>query len=215
MLTDDTIFMINFYEGISPVSRMIRFRTWSNISHVSISTPNGQIYEAIPFKGVVQHFSLAEYHTPGTRIHSYEFRIPSGGVLPGLMWLLNQKGKAYDWRGLFGFLCAKNIGSATRFFCSELVMGFSVAAGRPLLLRVMPYQTTPRDVLMSPWLTYIGTIVTTAPKSSTSRPDSGGYQDADEVEMAASQSKQPVMQSNFKSTKNATPSLGKGNRRAQ
>lgn len=215
MPTDDTLFRINFYEGISPVSRMIRFRTWSNISHVSVTTPNGLIYEAIPFKGVVEHMDLAEHHTPGTRIHSYEFRIPEEGVLPGLIWLLNQKGKAYDWRGLFGFLCAKNIGSASRFFCSELVMGFSVEAGRPLLLRVMPYQTTPRDVLMSPWLTYIETIVTTAWKSPTSRPDSGGYQDVDEVEMARLQSNSPALQSNSEPPEKITPSLGKGNRRTQ
>jgi hypothetical protein len=150
------VFEINFYHGVTIFSRLIRFRTWSEISHVSVTTPQGLTYEAVPMHGVVRHSGLDAFHTPGTQVEVFRFPIHDPGpgrIEAGIQWLNEQVGKGYDYRGIAGFLARKNINNTDKWFCSELVMAFSLVVWKPLLLRRRPDQVDPADLYSSPLLT--------------------------------------------------------------
>ena len=160
------VFYINFYHGVSFFSRAIRFRTWSDISHVSITAPTGRTFEAVPRYGVVDHFGLDRYHTPGTRISIYRFEVPHADALDGLIFLREQVGKKYDWGGITGFVFRKDWQNAEKWFCSEYAQAFSIKVGLPFLERVEPHKVDPADLRKSPRIAYDREYVTrsAAPK---------------------------------------------------
>ena len=64
---------------------------------------------------------------------------------------IDQVGKAYDYRGITGFLTRKDHNSAEKWFCSELVSAAFDAAGVPLL-RNEAHKIAPGDLATSPLL---------------------------------------------------------------
>lgn len=159
-------FRINFYHGVSFFSRLIRRRTRSDVSHVSVSTPTGRTFEAVPGKGVVDQQGLDRYHTPGTRISIYRFEVPHTAALDGLIFLREQVGKKYDWGGILGFVFLKDLAKANKWFCSELVQQFSIMVGRPLLERREPHKVDPTDLRMSPHIVFDREYITGTPTNA-------------------------------------------------
>lgn len=64
---------------------------------------------------------------------------------------LAQVGKGYDYAGIAGFLARKDLQTADRWFCSELVSAAFWSAGIPLLRRE-PHKVAPGDLRDSPLL---------------------------------------------------------------
>lgn len=60
------------YSGRSPVSRAIRFRTWSEYSHAALVLRDNTVIEALPGRGVVHHPDIRQFHRPGTCIEILE-----------------------------------------------------------------------------------------------------------------------------------------------
>jgi uncharacterized protein YycO len=157
----DFLCRIGVYDGLSMVSRVIQWRTWSDVSHVSLITHHGLTLESVPFRGVVKHEGLDAYHRPGTKVDIYRVEHAPALTARIVGFALMQEGKAYDWRGILGFLSRRaGAQNQDRWFCSEYVFEAFRQAGVDLLARVESYQVAPCDILRSPLLTYERTVIT-------------------------------------------------------
>jgi hypothetical protein len=146
--------VIALYKGVSAMSRMIRFRTWSEYSHASWVDDSFQFeWESWP-KGGVQSVAPFSRHTRGTVVDLFHVPLSRHEETRLLEFFASQKGKGYDWRGVFGFLSRRSAAqSREKWFCSELIFrGFEVA-GRPLLARVPAWKVDPGMLALSPLLT--------------------------------------------------------------
>ena len=140
------------YQGISPLSRLIRWQTRSIYSHIAISH-EGQVVEALGTRGrVVLAKDFREYHTPGTVVTVLE--VP--GVDDDAAWdfALEQVGKPYDYRGIVRFVTRQSYHQNGRWFCSELASA-ACSAGGVELLRIPHHESSPRDVAASPVLEFV------------------------------------------------------------
>jgi hypothetical protein len=63
---------VGIYKGSSPCSRAIRFRTWSEFSHASLILPDNSVIEAMPYRGVVHHADISEFHNRDTIVQIHE-----------------------------------------------------------------------------------------------------------------------------------------------
>ena len=128
-------------------SKGIAFLTWSWASHVDFVMPNGKLFGALALEngGGVQYHPIEKNYT---RIERYTVDAPDSV----LDFALEQKGKPYDWAGIFGILSRKRSWEdESKWFCSELVAYSFKRAGLPLL-NDESYRITPRDLLISPLL---------------------------------------------------------------
>ena len=131
-------------------SKAIAFLTWSWASHVDFVMPDGQLFGALAIEngGGVQFHPMEKMYT---RIERYTVNAPDSV----LDYALSQKGKPYDWGGIFGILSrGRNWQDDDKWFCSELVAYSFMKAGVPLLNETSN-RITPRDLLISPLLTRI------------------------------------------------------------
>ena len=144
------------YQGVSPLSRLIRWQTRSIYSHVAIEH-EGQVVEALGTRGrVVLATDFRQYHTPGTVVDVLE--VP--GVDADLAWdfSIEQIGKPYDYRGVVRFVTRQSYHINGRWFCSELASA-ACSAGDVELLRIPHHESSPRDVAASPMVKHVGTWV--------------------------------------------------------
>lgn len=141
------------YEGISPISRAIRWQTRSPYSHVAILTSAGNVIEAVPWHGVVCSGDPWQYHRPNTRIDVFDFTYPLTDYEErvGLQWLLAQVGKPYDYRGVIRFVTRVPHTVNGAWFCSELIAEVCNVMNRPIT-RLPAHNAAPRDVVASPKL---------------------------------------------------------------
>lgn len=152
------------FEGKSLVSNAIGAFTGSSQSHVAWQTPDGKLWEAVdsgfkcsdPFTGDV----FLRYHDKGTMLHFFEFEPSLSEEQEGraLAFLEKIKDQPYGFRTLFTFML--NPGEDPEkdsVICSEAVLGASIAAGRPLVVRMRPWNCSPKDIFGSPLLKWIGT----------------------------------------------------------
>jgi len=142
------------YKGKSLISRIIRWQTRSEYSHVSIEI-DGENYEA--WKDGVISRKWDQGHAAGTEVVVFE---PQGEIVEGLILkaLKYQLGKKYDYKSVIRFLSRRKAQLDDRWFCSELV-AWSLAYGG-LILQNMPCSyLSPRDICMSPMLKKIETRI--------------------------------------------------------
>lgn len=166
--------MIALYRGISPISRAIRFFTWSDYSHASYVRDDRSLEIESWHKGGVRERSvLGEGHPPCTKIDLFRINASSDQVRLIEGFLRSQVGKGYDYRGVVHFISRRDeeLRGQERWFCSELVFAAHAHAGIHLLARVPAWKVSPGLLSMSPLLDYIGSRWTTAapvtwPKSS-------------------------------------------------
>ncbi len=172
--------ILGFYEGISALSKVIRWETRSDISHVSILQipdnclrPHSReilwhrlhdaldvcpLWEAWASEGVVRRSGIHEGHKPGTRIHlmrlesEFNFDLDETAVTAFLDKCV-QRGLKYDWWGLVRFAFRIDRNNKNRMFCSELAHLAMMEGGVPLLRRVGAHFVAPADLYRSPLLT--------------------------------------------------------------
>jgi len=141
------------YQGISPISRAIRWQTRSLYSHIGVELDDGTVVEAWHKGGVQRSRDFAAIHTRGTLVDVF-------GIGPDIdsdaaeKWLLEQVGKAYDFRSVFRFLTRRHAPANDRWFCSELAESACLIGGVHLL-NGTPSEHSPRDIVMSPCLYHI------------------------------------------------------------
>lgn len=114
--------LVACYQGRSAMSRVIRWLTRSDYSHVAVVLNDGRVVEA--WSGGVRIVdSLSDQHTPGTTVDLFEFDPPltQGQEGAGERYLLGRIGKRYDWTGVFRFVTRRRGSDANRDFCSELL----------------------------------------------------------------------------------------------
>lgn len=134
--------------GWDPISAAIRFSTRSWCSHVEFVTGAGWTFGAQPFGGI-------RWRSPEeSKLYTRAERFRVGGIQDALEWAETQTGKHYDLSAVFGMAFDRNWRSQGRFFCSELVALAFEKAGSPLLNPTADvWRITPRDLLLSPYLT--------------------------------------------------------------
>lgn len=147
--------MILAYKGKSfwP-SKLIRWFSWSDYSHIAWQCESGEVLEAWPPK-VRSTKSFNEGHTKGTPVDFYEVV----GLTPEQRLIIEsflrcQVGKSYDWQGVFQFVIRTGKDSKSKWFCSELVFKALLKANIKLLKGISPYKVTPAMLVLSPLLKY-------------------------------------------------------------
>jgi hypothetical protein len=169
--------LVGCYEGTSLLSRLIKWETRSEISHVSIlKVPDASwdnqmqtimwgvlhpaldtcpVWEAWGRDGVIKRAGIHEGHKPRTRIRLMRLADAYAGQLDEsavVRFLESTVGLGYDWWGLVRFALRINRDRANRWFCSELAHAALAAGGVSLLDRVASYWVAPGDVYRSPKL---------------------------------------------------------------
>ncbi|MFH0878564.1 MAG: hypothetical protein V2A34_02515 [Lentisphaerota bacterium] len=150
--------MIAAFKGISMMSRMIEWRTWSDYSHVGWLRGDMSIIEAWS-KGVTHTRRFDDDHMQGTIIELFKVRLTEGEESGLEEFLLSQKGKAYDWAGILAFASRLEIQSQDKWFCSELLFAGFDKIKKPLLARIPAWKVPPGLLLNSPLLEENGTLV--------------------------------------------------------
>jgi hypothetical protein len=155
---------IALYQGISLISRLIRWQTRSKYSHAAFLLDDDSVIEA--WTPCVRHVkSLSAQHTPGTRVDIFSHAEPlSLAAQHRLLCLLQDDiGIPYDYQAIFRFLTRQRPPHwiRRRLFCSEQVFQRCQSIGRPLLFRTEAWRVPPDWLARSPVLYLQETIVTT------------------------------------------------------
>lgn len=128
---------------------MIRFFTWSDISHVDLILPvTGQLLGAHLTCGVhVRQPAYAKF----TRIITAE--VEDSAEIAGKVkdLAMQECGKPYDRGAICNFFLHRNWRSQDKWFCSELIAWVFEKAGMPLLnpQNIPQNRITPRDLLLA------------------------------------------------------------------
>ena len=144
--------MVLAYRGKSLISKIIRWHTRSQYSHVAIAI-DGRIYEA--WRGGVSHAATPwANHTENTHIDL--FTVPGTTheqALEAEAFLKSHIGDGYDFRMVSRFLSRLGPKPNDRWFCSELVCAALRQVGHHIVAeQVSCDEISPRDVTMSPVL---------------------------------------------------------------
>jgi hypothetical protein len=146
------------HRGTSLVSRLIRWQNRSTYSHASLVLPTGEHIESREGKGVLWHekFTLTN---PTERVDWFAVNGLDGAALDKLhAFLTSQKGKAYDWPMVFGFVSrsmTEGHESGGKWFCSELVFAALTESGLPPLARTHAWEVAPGLLARSTLLTLV------------------------------------------------------------
>lgn len=131
-------------------SRLIRYGTWSDYSHVDFVLPNGQLLGAHLNGGV-------QAREPNYETFTKKLRAVVDAPDHVLVAAMSQIGKKYDWTAITDFVTRKkrNWREDDSWFCSELVAwAFEIARFPILNTAVDMWRITPRDILLSPLVSY-------------------------------------------------------------
>jgi len=146
------------FQGVSLISRLIRFQTRSKYSHTALLTSDNTVIEAWHKGGVQEVASISTLHTPGTKVDVFEFTWKVDKELIE-EFARKQVGCKYDFLAILRFLSRRPYTENDRWFCSELIASAAEYAGYPLI-RLPSYEVSPRDIAGSAKLRYVETIVT-------------------------------------------------------
>ena len=158
---------IGQYYGKSFFSKLIKWRTWSEISHTAAFLPAlvDDIYVCSDIaieawgKGITKGY-YKDTHTPGTKIDIYSIYTTTVGSEKFYSWLYSKIGGKYDWKAIIGFVTRSHLESSSRWFCSELIYQAMVEAKIYPLQNIEPHQVAPGILNISPILNYEKTITT-------------------------------------------------------
>lgn len=136
----------------SLISGAIRFSTRSWASHVEFVDCETAATLGARWDGVkerpyfIDHYSRIERFVVANVGYAYE-------------WAQTQIGKPYDYSAITGIAFDRNWHEEDRWFCSELVAEAFIRIGYPILSTRpsnMLWRITPRDLLLSRQLIYLG-----------------------------------------------------------
>jgi uncharacterized protein YycO len=145
------------YHGKSIISKLIRFQTRSQYSHIAFELPDGTVIEAGISRGVSHSESFRTLHKPGTKVEVFNVGVDlrvnhEVNFDKAKEFALAQVGKPYDFRSVFRFVSRVPATENGKWFCSELAEK-ALEAGGVELLRGEAHNHSPRDICMSPVLT--------------------------------------------------------------
>ncbi len=189
--------MIAYFKGKSFFSRLIKWRTWGQYSHVAwivdrdfdcrdqhgerTIIPAGTIYESWIKKSEgaarsgVRKGMIGDLHTPGTPMDLYAIKISDQQytrMIQELERWVQEPDAKYDFRAvLSGFILRKGSAhSENRLFCSEFLMRVFRAASFRFLINIESYQTSPSDMSHSPNQLFVGERMTGSDLDVSLRP---------------------------------------------
>ena len=111
-------------------SRLIRWFTWSDWSHVDFVLRDGRFLGARLDGGVL--IRPHDYIIPSAFRYAY-VEVPDPRKVYG--WATTQVDKPYDWKAIVGFLPRVEWHDPHRWFCSELVAAGFERMGNPIVDR--------------------------------------------------------------------------------
>lgn len=144
------------YKGVSLLSRLIQWRTWSPWTHVAIELDTGEVIDAWK-EGVrlIAHPYVG--HDPETIVEAFSFDHTRAQYAAISDYLMGHLGSRYDYRAVLRFISRRDPQRENgAYFCSELVALAFVAAGIPLQERAPAHRLSPGDLMMSPRLAHAG-----------------------------------------------------------
>ncbi|QBG47814.1 hypothetical protein EGM51_10580 [Verrucomicrobia bacterium S94] len=188
--------MIAYFKGKSLVSRLIKWRTWGDYSHVAwivdrdfsfmhhgrhYFIPAGTIYESWHRKAKgasrrgVRKGVAGDLHTPGTEVDLEAIPLSDAKYIELILYF---ERKAADPKAKYGFrgvisgftLRADHAHGRDSVFCSQLIMQGFRQIGYLFLKNIMPYQTSPVDMSHSPVQMSAGKWKTGTPWVRNGRP---------------------------------------------
>ncbi|HEV2521077.1 MAG TPA: hypothetical protein VGT24_01740 [Candidatus Acidoferrales bacterium] len=143
-------------EKWNPISAAIRFSTRSWASHAEfIDIAAGITLGARSVGGVKYRLCEKDHYS---RIEQFVVDKASD-MVAAWSWAATQVGKPYDFSAISGIALDRNWHDESKWFCSELVAVAFEKAGHPLLSTrpsAASYRITPRDLLLSRELFYLG-----------------------------------------------------------
>src|ERR1700723_265500 len=137
---------LRFLDNRGLVPDLIKFWTWSQISHVEFAFDNGYLGAVAP--GGVELRSL-DYAKPKKEWFGTVETTPEQEKIID-RFVLSQRGKSYDYAQIAGIILHKDWSSKNSWFCSELVFAAFAKAGILLLDRDQGDRITPYDLFISP-----------------------------------------------------------------
>jgi len=168
------------YRGKSPLSRMIRFLTAGDYSHVGLAVTmetNGGLRLWAPRFGERPELELGAWgkwpwdvrvevllidkeHRPGTEVDLFKLPCTESEAQAIFDFYLENEGAGYDWLGALTCLVRPKAEDKGRWFCSELAYAACLSAGVKLLNEDRPHKVTPRIFFLSPYLKRVGQFQT-------------------------------------------------------
>src|ERR1700726_703863 len=129
-------------------SFLIRWRTWSDYSHVDFVLPDGTLLGA---QGDGVKIRPSDY---GKFIKTEFFDIDIDEVTSQriLDFANSQIGKPYDWKAIIGFAFRRDWMETDSWFCSELIEAAFEKNGALLIRTEHLNRIAPSDLLLSPYL---------------------------------------------------------------
>lgn len=143
-------------EKWNPISAAIRFSTRSWASHAEFIDTTARVTLGARSVGGVKYRLCEKDHY--SRIEQFVVDKESD-MLAAWSWASTQVGKPYDFSAVSGIALDRNWHDESKWFCSELVVAAFEAVGYPLLSTrpsASVYRYTPRDLLLSRNIMYIG-----------------------------------------------------------
>jgi uncharacterized protein YycO len=117
---------ILLYSGKGVFSALIKWRTWSHISHAEIYVGNGTTWTSRDGKGS-NFYPFSDAHLAVVMRPLPECQ---GDLVKGIAWAKQHCGKPYDFKGLMAFsVLRRKAYTEDKFFCSEAVIRFAREAG--------------------------------------------------------------------------------------
>ena len=148
------------YEGKSFISKLIKWRTWSSISHTAaLSQDENFIYEAWHKGGVQKNKWEDQPHINGTVINLYKVECSPAQAEAFYAYLESKLGTKYDIKAIVGFIFRVPLEGITELFCSQYVFEAAEAAGITLLKRIKSYKVSPGHIEISPRLNTYKTLI--------------------------------------------------------
>ncbi len=130
----------------------VRFQTRSQWSHVAIRFMNGDVIEALPFKGVIKRKAIAADNDAAV----LRIDVPEFDYVAMYNWACRQVGHGYDYLGVLRFITRIPHRTNHRWFCSGV--GFQMFMERQisLLARTEEWEVSPGLL----WRTPLGRVLT-------------------------------------------------------
>ncbi len=173
------------YKGKSPLSRLIRFFTAGDYSHIGLAVartgtkethgfeiwrpqmgprpfwelgPWGNWYK--PWEARLRAIPIDREHKPGTQVDLYKLPC-TGQEARKIFWFyLERIGAPYDFLGALTCITSPTREDKKRWFCSEIAYAACLSAGAKLLNEERPAKVTPRIFCLSPYLKFEKTFYT-------------------------------------------------------
>lgn len=153
------------YQGVSAISRLIRWQTRSKYSHSALLLDDGSVIEAWawPYPGRVRRVAtMSMQHTPRTVVDIFKF---TNSLTPAeneeFERIANTFiGRPYAYKNIARFLTRDRGSDTGPVFCSEMVFLCCAKMHRDLLLRTEAWRVPPDWIPRSGTITFERSAVT-------------------------------------------------------